>query len=138
HWYGRMQELGFRPLLSDSNGAGGFHLMVLFREPVPTPSVFAFAQWLVRDYGALGMTAPEVFPKQARIKPCGFGNWLRLPGRHHSRAHWSRVWNGSSWLEGAAAIDEILRHDGDAATLIPAAALVPKLKITIRSSAKRH
>src|SRR5262249_50839093 len=107
NWYGRLQELGFHPLLEDSDGAGGYHLWPVFDEPVPTPNVFAFVQWLVRDHAAQGMpNPPEIFPKQARIKPGGFGNWLRLPGRHHSRAHWSPVWNGSTRLEGAAAIDE--------------------------------
>jgi hypothetical protein len=34
-WYARLRGLGFAPLLTDSNGAGGFHLLALFAEPVP-------------------------------------------------------------------------------------------------------
>jgi hypothetical protein len=139
HWFGQLQSLGFHPLLSDSNGAGGYHLLVIFREPVPTAKTFTFMQWLVRDHAAQGIpTAPEVFPKQAGLKPGGYGNWLRLPGRHHTREHWSRVWDGVSWLEAHAAIDKILSLDGDAHELIPAAALAPKVTISIRTAPRRR
>jgi hypothetical protein len=39
---------------------------------------------------------------------CPFGNRLRLPGRHHTREHWSRVWDGGRWREGDEAIDFIV------------------------------
>jgi hypothetical protein len=138
-WYTHLEGLGFHPLLTDSNGAGGFHLRVIFAEPVATAKVFAFLHWLVRDHAALGMaTPPEVFPKQARVEPGRYGNWLRLMGKHHARDFWSRVWDGSNWLEGHAAIDKMLSIDGDAPSLIPAAALAPKLIFCIRTAPRKH
>jgi hypothetical protein len=125
-WYSHLCTLGFHPLLTESNGAGGFHLRVLFAEPVPTPRVFHFLQSLVRDHGKYGMPRPpELFPKQPLLRPRpdgkpGFGNWLRLPGRHHNREHWSRVWDGARWLEGHDAIDFMLALRGDAPELVPA------------------
>jgi hypothetical protein len=133
HWHDVLCRLGFQPLLTDSNGKGGYHLLTVFSEPVSTSRVFVFLEWLVRDHADHGLTVPpETFPKQPYIKPGRCGNWLRLPGRHHTREHWSRVWDGSRWLDGAGAIDLILRRTGDARTLIPAAALAPKVTISIR------
>jgi hypothetical protein len=93
-WHGKLRERGFQPLMTDSNGKGGFHLRTLFRTPVPTPRVFGFLQWLVSDHARYGLPVPpELFPKQEQIAPGRFGNWLRCPGRHHTVDHWSRVWN---------------------------------------------
>jgi hypothetical protein len=115
-WYGKLREMSFRPLLTDSNGKGGYHLETLLREAAPTRRVFDFVRWLTADYKARGLPQrPECFPKQAAVtetNPCG--NWLRLPGRHHTNPdHWSRVWDGSGWLEGDPAIDFILGLTGD-------------------------
>jgi hypothetical protein len=127
HWYERLRRLGFAPLLTDSNGAGGYHLRTLFSGPVPTPLVFAFLHWLVADHAEHGLPhRPETFPKQPRIDPGRYGNWLRLPGRHHTREHWSRVWDGSGWLEGAAAVEFLLALAGDPPRLIPADLPVPR------------
>lgn len=129
-WHGSLVGLGFRPLLLDSNGRGGLRLYVLFDRPVPTHHVYRFAQWLIRDWGERGLDkAPETFPRQDIItrpdsKDGSYGNWLRIPGRHHKRDHWSRVWDGDGWLEGDPAIDAILATAGDPPSLIPADALV--------------
>src|SRR5262249_54817222 len=32
-WYAKLVALGFRPLLTDSNGKGGYHLRMLYSEP---------------------------------------------------------------------------------------------------------
>jgi hypothetical protein len=126
-WYRRLRQLGFAPLLTDSNGAGGYHLRVLFSEPATAPRVHAFLCWLVRDCDQHGMShPPESFPKQAHLQPGRFGNWLRLPGRHHTREHWSRVWDGGRWLEGTAAVDHILAQKGSPACLIPDCALAAR------------
>jgi hypothetical protein len=120
-WYGKLCNLGFVPLLTDSNSKGGYHLLVLFREPVPTPQVFAFLKWLVADFRFYGFpVAPESFPKQPQINPGRYGNWLRLPGRHHTREHWSRVWDGATWLDGEAAVSLLLNLAGDCPLMIPA------------------
>jgi hypothetical protein len=119
-WYARLVGLGFAPLLIDSNGRGGYHLRTLFASPVPTPRVFAFLKWLISDYRAYGLLAPpEIFPKQPRIESGRFGNWLRLPGRHHTREYWSTVWNGSAWLEGEAAIAYMLALGADDPARVP-------------------
>lgn len=126
-WYAQMREQGFHPLLTTSNnsaGTGGYHLRALLAVPAPTREVFAFLKALVADHTAHGLTAPpETFPKQPSVAPPGqrgeFGNWLRLPGRHHSRSHWSEVWDGARWLDGGKAIDFILALTGDDPELVP-------------------
>jgi hypothetical protein len=127
-WYGKLRGLGFTPLLTDSNGQGGFHLRVLFAEPVATPMMYAFMRWLVADHAPHGLpTPPETFPKQAALKDTNrYGNWLRLPGRHHTREHWSRVWDGNRWLTGADAVAYLLTLTGDSPALIPADITVPE------------
>jgi hypothetical protein len=119
-WHAELARRGFRPLLTDSNGAGGYHLRLLLADPVPTPNVFAFLKDLTADYARHALTAPpETFPKQ-RIIPAGrYGNWLRLPGRHHTREHWSTVWDGSRWLSGADAVAYLVTFTGDPPALVP-------------------
>jgi hypothetical protein len=45
------------------------------------------------------------FPKQPEIEAGGFGNWIRLPGRHPKHECYSRVWSGSRWLSGRVPIE---------------------------------
>jgi hypothetical protein len=123
-WYESLVRRGFKPLLEDSNGSGGFHLLTLFAEPLPTRRVFHFLKSLVADHPRHGLKAsPECFPKQAAVAPPGcpgqYGNWLRVVGKHHSREFWSRVWDGERWLEGTAAIEFILALTGDPPELVP-------------------
>jgi hypothetical protein len=125
-WYDVLVRQRFRPLLTDSNGAGGYHLRILLAEAVATARVYYFLRRLVADHGRHGMAKPpETFPKQpalpVREGKRGYGNWLRLPGRHHTRDHWSRAWDGSRWLEGAAAVEFILALRGDGVALVPEA-----------------
>jgi hypothetical protein len=111
-WRQLLVERGLDPLLMDSNGVGGFHLLVFFAEPMSTDSVHEFGARLVADYERRGLERrPEIFPDKPTWDR--YGDWLRLPGRHHSRPHYTRVWNDepfadSSWLEGNEAIDRIL------------------------------
>lgn len=124
--YDRLVKLGFHPLLIDSNGKGGFHLLVIFDAPVPTAFVYYFLKSLATDWEKLGLkSAPETFPKQAALAGKGFGNWIRLPGCHHTSDHWSRVWDGVQWLEGKAAIKTIVGTHGDPAALMPAKMTAP-------------
>lgn len=119
-WHEDLNEIGFNPLLLDSNGDGGFHLLVVFANPVPSEKAYGFGRWIIRDYADQGLhQLPESFPKQ----PClnegrRYGSWWRLPGRHHTRHHWTRVWNGTRWLEGRPAIDAILSVAGDPPALL--------------------
>ncbi len=113
-WWERLQSQGYDPLLMDSNGRGGYHLMVLFAEPAPLPDVFAFASALVSDWEKQNLDfAPEIFPRSGRIEEGKLGAWLRLPGLHHTHDHYTRVWCGDEWLDepwlsGDAAIDQFL------------------------------
>jgi hypothetical protein len=124
-WYDALRQRGFHPLLWDSNGAGGYHLDILLREPAPTPRLYWFLFNLVSDHASRGLPArPETFPKQPRLDPRpdgrgSYGNWVRLPGRHHTRDHWATVWDGSRWLAGAEAVSFILSLTGDPADLLP-------------------
>jgi hypothetical protein len=111
-WRQALADRSLDPLLMDSNGIGGFHLLVVFAEPMSTDSVHEFGVRLVSDYERRGLERrPEIFPDQPTWDR--YGDWLRLPGRHHSRPHYTRVWNDepfaeSPWLEGHEAIDRIL------------------------------
>lgn len=111
-WRDRLVEMGFDPLLFDSNGKGGFHILVLFAEPLATKNLHTFAKDLVSDYARRGLDdMPEIFPNKPKWNH--YGNWLRLPGRHHTREFYTRVWNDEpwadeEWLEGHDAIDRIL------------------------------
>ncbi len=112
-WWSGLQQLGFDALLIESNGIGGYHILVLFAEAMSTASVHAFGVRFVSDFAQRGLDEPpETFPGQPRWNH--YGDWLRLPGRHHTRDHFSRVWNDepwaeNRWLEGHDAIDRLLR-----------------------------
>lgn len=111
-WHQSLIESGLDPLLMDSNGVGGFHLLVVFAEPMSTKSVHAFGANLVADFERRGLDhKPEVFPDKPTWDH--YGDWLRLLGRHHTRPHYTRVWNDephaeSPWLEGHDAVNRIV------------------------------
>ena len=47
----------------DSNGMGGFHILVIFAEPMSTVSVHDFGKRLVADFDRKGLDVPpEIFP----------------------------------------------------------------------------
>jgi len=122
HWYNSLVSLGFYPLLTGSNGKGGYHLRLLLAEGIDAGRIFHFLRQLTADHRLIGLDKPpETFPKQEDVRKCvkGLGNWIRLPGRHHKREYWSVVWDGSRWLSGHAAIDFILSLPGDDPRLIP-------------------
>jgi len=124
---------GFDPLLLDSNGAGGFHLIILFAEPIPTADVFAFGQSIVADWEKRGLLRePETYPRRVSVEEGHFGNCLRAPGRHHTREHYSRVWSGEpeieEWLEGSSAVTRILQTNPAPASLLPRGLPVPERK----------
>ena len=118
--YERVVSLGGTPLLEDSNGSGGYHLSTIFQKPIPAEWARRFGEYLVQDWQQLGLARkPEVYPKQASLQGRKTGNWLRLFGKHHTRQHWSLIWNGSTWLTGAAAITIILSLTGADPAIIP-------------------
>lgn len=99
----------FSLLLEDSNGNGGRHLWGYFEEPVPTPALFVYLSAIAGECFAATGCRPETYPKQPRLglTKTGaqqVGNWLRLPGRHHTKPHWSRLaWPGGAWQSGGGA-----------------------------------
>jgi hypothetical protein len=107
-------------LLSESNGCGGYHLRILFGTPVPCRALYHFLGRTAIEVGFTG----EFFPKQPTLAPPGqrgaYGNWLRLPGRHHSQEFWSRVYDGERWLSGGEAVTFLLTFHGDPPCRLPA------------------
>jgi hypothetical protein len=97
----------------------------LFEKPIPASSAYAFGRWLVRDWQRLGLgEQPETFPRQPKLKgKTRLGNWVRLPGRHHTLDFYSQVWTGQGWATGKAAVEAILQTGAASPTLIPKAAL---------------
>ena len=111
-WFKRLQSKGFDPLLMDSNGDGGYHLLQFFDGPMNTTTVRTFVKELIADFEVLGLDeSPDLFPGSHGSR--SFGSWLRLPGRHHTRKHFTRVFDDkpfadNEWLEGHDAIDRML------------------------------
>ena len=116
--YKRLQKLGYHPILSDSNGKGGFHCEVSFDTKVECWRVRAIGLAVTRDWRLYGFTNPiEVFPKSIGLTDKEIGGWIRLIGRHHKHEyHWSRIWNGNLWLDGEPAVDYILHNTAKANT----------------------
>jgi hypothetical protein len=107
--------------LTDSNGRGGFHLRVVLASPVPSRDLYCLLHWMAAEVGYEG----ELFPKQAQLRS-RFGNWLRLPGRHHTRDCWATAFDGASWLRGEAAVELLLGVAGDDPALVPKAPPAPR------------
>lgn len=111
-----LRAQGCAPMVEDSDGRGGLHVWVLFDAPVPTADAFGFAD----DLRTRCDVCCETFPKQRGIPAGRYGNWLRLPGRHHTRAHWSRIARDGRWLAGRDAVAALC-----AAPLSPARSVPP-------------
>lgn len=113
-WATKLRQMGMDPMLMDSNGVGGYHVWVLLDKEYPLAAVYKFVSELRNDYQNFGLTRkPEVFPPKAEVGPDDLPYGLRLPGRHHTRLHYTRLWNFDSigendWLEGADAIELML------------------------------
>ena len=113
-WYDRLVAARFLPVLTDSNGTGGYHLWVVFDQPLPSMRVAEFGRSLAADFNHFDLpVAPRTFPSVAAVRSGGQGNWVRLPGHHPLSDHWTRVWNGRHWLEGADAVEALLHAHGD-------------------------
>lgn len=107
--YGRLVEYGFRPLLA--RWGGSVHLHALFAADQPGTTLFQFGRLVVGESGV------ESYPKQASTVRAdgsdGFGNWLRVVGRHHTRNQWASIYDGRGWLDGAPAVAHLLGLTGD-------------------------
>jgi Primase C terminal 2 (PriCT-2)/TOTE conflict system, Archaeo-Eukaryotic Primase domain len=103
-------------LLFDSNGRGGYHVWCVHDQQVPMADSYRFGKYLVSEWENHGLKKqPESFPKSPRLTNKRIGHMVRLPGKHHKRDHWTRVWDGvsddreSGLLCGQAAIELILQ-----------------------------
>jgi len=103
-----LSDFGAKPLVMKSDGRGGFHIWVIFDKPVPSAHIYALGKAVVQHWKELGIDEPEVFPKQPHLEDGKLGNWVRLPGLHHTYDFYTQVWDGEKWLKGQAAIDHIL------------------------------
>ena len=113
-WTQRLRSAGFDPLLFDSNGVGGYHIWVLLDDEYPLADVFDYADSIRADWEDLNLPRkPEIFPPKREVDEDDLPYTLRLPGRHHTRKHFTRVRNfdplvEQEWLDGGEAIETIL------------------------------
>jgi len=115
-WAARLRAAGMDPLVLDSNGAGGFHIWVLLDDEYPLADVFDYADHVRSDWEAQGLPRrPEIFPPKREVGPDDLPYTLRLAGRHHTRPHYTRVYNFDrsdenepEWLDGGDAIEALL------------------------------
>ncbi|MBV8557873.1 MAG: PriCT-2 domain-containing protein [Planctomycetaceae bacterium] len=111
-----MAGFGLNPVVFDSNGKGGYWVRSFFKKPIPG----AVARWLGDQIKGriqeMGLPDFEWFPKQSELTlACPYGNWIRIPGRHHKRNYWTRIAGSApgEWLEGEAAARRLIAVAGD-------------------------
>ena len=107
----RVAEFGVSVLLEDSDGRHGFHVWFYFDAPVPSAALFVWLRALAAWATACSGIEVEHYPKQPQLDSATqFGNWLRIPGRHHTQPHFSRLsLPGESWRAGEDAARLLLR-----------------------------
>lgn len=98
----RVRRHGLTPYVFDSNGHGGYHVWAVLPEPTPSENAFALGKEI-----AAGLSI-ETFPKQPRIREGGYGNWIRLPGKHPKRDHWSRLWTDHGWATAKQTVAAVI------------------------------
>jgi hypothetical protein len=142
-WATRLRDMGMDPLLMDSNGVGGYHVWTLMDKEYPLADTFDFVAGLRDDYADFSLPRkPEVFPPKREVKEDDLPYTLRLPGRHHTRRHYSRVWNfdalgENEWLEGGEAIEMMLAAVPSRLPKIGKKASVPSSKAPEKGPAKK-
>jgi hypothetical protein len=116
-----LQEFQLSPLVCDSDGKGGYHIRQFFKKPVPSAAAKWLGDLVTERLQEEGLPRIEFFPKQNAVTlQTPFGNWIRLPGKHHKRDHWTRVRDPRSleWLDGEFAVKTLIRQAGDVPTLL--------------------
>jgi len=111
-----MAEFGLHPVVFDSNGKGGYWVRAFFKKPIPGAVARWLGDWIKERIRDRGLPDFEWFPKQAELTlACPYGNWIRLPGKHHKRDHWTRIAGSApdEWLEGEAAVRRLIAIAGD-------------------------
>lgn len=88
----KLEAFGCFVVLEDSNDKGGYHIWLVFGSPIPIQRAYNFAQQVLKGIDP----RIETFPKKGRLKPLGekgqYGNWLRIPGKHHKSEYRSKFW----------------------------------------------
>lgn len=150
-WAERLRKGGMDPLLFDSNGAGGYHVWVLLDKEYKLADVYDFADSVRADWQDFSLERkPEQFPPKRAVGPDDLPYTLRTPGRHHTRHHYTRVYNFDAvegepeWLEGGDAIEAIIATRVSKLPKLPkrkkketlVAAPQPKKKVPLVSAAK--
>jgi len=64
------------PFIVCRSKSGGAHVFVFFKEPVPAPKIIRKLNAIAKSMGHEGA---EIFPKQVKIEPDQYGNWLNMP-----------------------------------------------------------
>jgi hypothetical protein len=116
-----LREFELSPIVCDSDGKGGYHVRQFFKKPIPSAAAKWLGDLIIERLQREGLPKIEFFPKQSGVTlQAPFGNWIRLPGKHHKRDHWTRVREPKSleWLEGEFAVKTLIRQAGDAGTLL--------------------
>lgn len=118
----KLRALGFtNVVIEDSDGKGGIHVWLFFRSPIPAKQAYQFSRWIAHDFKLHGLEKIECFPKSRTSKTdkgCG-GGYLRAPGKHHKRQHWSRCYGVDDWMSQADSVQLLLSQTGDDPALIP-------------------
>src|SRR5687767_6586986 len=114
-WAEQLRAAGIDAMLMDSNGAGGYHVWVLLDKEYPLADVYDFVDDIRSEWQELGLPRkPEQFPPKRVVGPNDLPYTLRTPGRHHTRHHYTRLWNFDAvagepeWLEGGDAIEAMM------------------------------
>ena len=114
-WAEQLRDMGMDPMLMDSNGVGGYHVWVLLDKEYPLADVFDFADGIRSNWDKLDLPRkPEIFPPKRAVGPDDLPYTMRPAGRHHTRHHYTRVWNfdaiagENEWLEGGEAIEAMM------------------------------
>jgi hypothetical protein len=118
----RLFAMGFRTIIiEDSDDKGGIHVWLLFSSPIPAAIAHHFAKLIARDFAEHGLEKVECFPKNTTVlkSPMKCGHYLRIPGKHHKRDHWSRFYGSGDWLSQADSVQLLLSQTGDDPALIP-------------------
>lgn len=125
-------DLGFTLHLFSSDGRGGIHAWIFVDQPVASHRMFALLKRITAD------SSVETFPRQASIPKDGYGNWIRLFGKHYKRPAWSRLFGERDWLSAEATVDAILRIEPDDASHVPEAQPVQESVHTAKQLHVRH
>jgi len=73
--------------LLEASGNKGFHLWLFYDNPVPAWKALQAGKAIASSAGLLSQV--EVFPKQEHVPQHGYGNLIKLPGRHAKSGRFS-------------------------------------------------